>query len=167
MHWQEERRMYLSPILVVEDNPDDWFFLQRAFRKTDPRPTILWSQNGAEAIDSLTEMNGRNEMPALILTDIKMPVMDGLKFLERIQANPAFRAIPAGVISSSNQRSDVQEAYRLGAKFYIVKPSEFLDLLTIAQVIAQLDEKSDFDFSNVSQFIPRNAIAPDDVRTPN
>jgi CheY-like chemotaxis protein len=150
--------MHLTPILVVEDNPDDWFFLQRAFRKIDAKRAVLWSKNGADALALLLEMKNRDGLPSLVLTDIKMPVMDGLEFLEGMKANPALSGIRAGVFTSSNQKPDVHEAYRLGAEFYIVKPSEFSDLLTIAQAIVELEGKTDFDFSMVKQYIPKSGV---------
>ncbi|MGH7971988.1 MAG: response regulator, partial [Limisphaerales bacterium] len=62
-------------------------------------------------------------VPALILTDLKMPGMDGLEFLRWLRAHDECQVIPTVVLSSSALPRDIEESYRLGVNSYICKPA--------------------------------------------
>ena len=63
--------------------------------------------------------------PRVVLLDLKLPKVDGLQVLRKLKADPALRTIPVVILTSSKEDRDLQEAYRLGANSYIVKPVEF------------------------------------------
>ena len=75
------------------------------------------AQDGVEAIKKLTQ-----EKFDLILTDINMPLMDGLKLISHIRQDPANAAVPVIVISTESAQEDRQKAMALGANAYLVKP---------------------------------------------
>src|SRR5690348_14402619 len=110
----------LFPILVVEDNPDDFFLLKRAFSKNHVRNPIHWVQDGLEAIEYLSG-HGRyanreeHPMPKVVVVDIKMPRLGGLELLDWIKGHPDLSLLPVLVMSSSNLQEDVIEAYSRGA----------------------------------------------------
>ena len=70
-------------------------------------------------------------LPALTLLDIKMPEMDGFEVLRWIKSVEALSAMPVVILSASGLDLDVQEAMRLGADSYLVKPSKFEDLIRV------------------------------------
>jgi CheY-like chemotaxis protein len=117
-------------ILLAEDNPADAEMTLRALKKHHLANNVHWVQDGAEALDFLFcegAYSGRDcgNAPKLVLLDIHMPKVDGIKVLERIKADDRTRAIPVVVMTSSDHDRDVVESYRLGVNSYIVKPIEF------------------------------------------
>jgi CheY-like chemotaxis protein len=114
-------------ILLVENEAHDIFFMRRAFRAAGFRNRLRALQDGAEAIDYLS---GRGEyvdrlrypLPSLLVTDIKMPKVDGFELLGWLQSRPDFVALPRIVISSSCHEIDLKRCLELGAAAYYTKP---------------------------------------------
>ena len=121
-----------SPILLVEDNPDDVLLMQRAFRKLNLLNPLKVLEDGEVAIAYLREVTegGRAaEVPALVLLDLKLPRRSGLEVLEWLRAQPRLRRCPVVVLTSSKEAPDVRTAYDLGANSYLIKPVEFQSFL--------------------------------------
>jgi len=125
-------------ILVAEDDPNDVFFLRRAFQKASVKCRILDVPNGQEAIRYLegsTPYSNRADfpLPNLLLLDLKMPLMNGFDVLEWLRTRPSMAELPALVLSSSAHEEDVTRARSLGARDYHVKPSDLNQLTQLAQ----------------------------------
>jgi two-component system response regulator len=117
-------------ILLVEDNADDVELTLRAFRKSDLVNNVTVVRDGVEALDYLMatgEHAERNadDLPDLVLLDIKLPRVDGLQVLERLRANPRTRLVPVVVLTSSIEPRDLLTCYSLGANSYVRKPIDF------------------------------------------
>lgn len=113
-------------LLLVEDNEDDVFFFKAAMKKAGMTHALRVAQNGREALEMLQEAaHSPSASPrlALVLLDLKMPYVTGLEVLEWMQDKPALKALPVVVLTSSEQESDVEAAYRLGATSFLIKPS--------------------------------------------
>jgi CheY-like chemotaxis protein len=130
-----------ATILVVEDDPNDLFFLKRAFSAVRTQCGMQAVGDGAEAIDYLRGVDDyadrdRFPVPALILMDLKMPRVDGFEFLAWLRREPELKMIPVVVFSSSNQTRDVRRAYELGANSFIVKPQDTTMLPDMLKALA-------------------------------
>jgi two-component system response regulator len=117
-------------ILLVEDNPDDEALTLRAFKKNKILNEVVVARDGAEALDYLFGTGayaGRDTsvMPQIILLDLKLPKVDGLKVLERIRADERTKLLPVIILTSSKEEQDLIEGYSLGANSYIRKPVDF------------------------------------------
>jgi two-component system, response regulator len=117
-------------ILIVEDNPNDAELTLRALRKQNLANNVVHLPDGAEALDFLFAKGAYsdrqiNNVPKVILLDLKMPKVDGLELLEKIKSEPITKAIPVVILTSSAEDPDIKRAYELGANSYIVKPVEF------------------------------------------
>lgn len=110
-------------ILLVEDNPDDQALTLRALKRQNIANEIVVLQDGVEALDYLLDES--HPLPHLVLLDLKLPKLDGLKVLERLRAEPRTRLLPVVLLTSSDEERDVAEGYRLGANSYIRKPVDF------------------------------------------
>jgi len=117
-------------LMLIEDNPQDLELALLALREADPLTRIHIARDGAEALDFIFcegPHAGRriDDMPKVILLDLKLPKIDGLDVLKRIKGDPRTRLIPIVVLTSSKEQSDVVESYKLGVNSYIVKPVNF------------------------------------------
>ncbi len=117
-------------ILLVEDDENDTFFVRRAVLHADRGHTVHPVSDATEAIKYLQgegRYHNREEFPVpnVILTDIKMPLMDGFEFLQWLKTNRSVLIIPIIVYSSSSQERDIRRAYELGANAYITKPHSY------------------------------------------
>ena len=110
-------------ILLIEDNPDDAGLAIRALKKNNLANNLLHLQDGQEALDFLFDDN--NQMPKLILLDLKMPKVDGIEVLRKLKSDERKRIIPIVVLTSSKEERDIVESYKLGVNAYIVKPVDF------------------------------------------
>ncbi len=117
-------------ILLVEDNPDDVDLTLRAFKKNNILNEIAVARDGAEALDFLSasgKFAGRdlNDVPQVILLDLKLPKVDGLEILRRIRADERTKLCPVVILTSSKEEIDLLNGYKSGANSYIRKPVDF------------------------------------------
>jgi CheY-like chemotaxis protein len=131
-----------TTILLVEDESSDIELLKIAFERTGLSNPIQTVNNGEEAVDYLTgkgpfSHRSTSPVPKAIITDLKMPQMDGIELLRWIKANPNYRVIPTIVLTSSTTRGDVNAAYDCGASAYFVKPVTFPELTSLVRIIAE------------------------------
>lgn len=117
-------------ILIVEDNPLDLEMTLRGLRKAKLANRIEVARDGAEALEFLFcegAHAGRRmeDVPQLVLLDLKLPKIDGLEVLARLKADARTRAIPVVMLTSSQEQRDLIESYQLGVNSYIVKPVDF------------------------------------------
>ena len=107
-------------ILLVEDNPDHEALMLRALRQNSISSEVIVARNGAEAVDYLL---GNSYVPlALVLLDLKVPKVDGLKVLRSVRAAPHTRRLPVVILTTSKKDQDLTNSHRLGANRYIRKP---------------------------------------------
>ncbi|HUH02086.1 MAG TPA: response regulator [Kofleriaceae bacterium] len=103
--------------LVVEDSPTMRQLLVYALKRI-PGMVAVEAVDGVDALKKLAAI-GR---PDLILTDINMPIMDGLKLIQRVRSDAATRDVPIIVITTEGAAEDRARALALGANAYITKP---------------------------------------------
>ena len=117
-------------ILLVEDNPDDEELTLRALNRNLIANDVVVAHDGEEALDFIFGRGawaGRDpaDLPALILLDLNLPVLDGLGVLRQIRADERTRRAPVVILTSSNEQRDLVRSYDLGANSYVRKPIEF------------------------------------------
>ncbi len=120
--------MHRLPILQVEDDEHDVFFLKRAFEEVHIPNPIQVVYDGQEAIDFFSGVGPyadrkRYPWPCLVLLDLKLPRKNGLEVLQWLRGEPHLPSVPVIVFSSSAHPEDIDRAYRLGANSFVVKPS--------------------------------------------
>ena len=135
--------MYRScTILIVDDDENDIFFVQRAFTEINVHCVFQILKNGQEVVDYLSgigEYADREKypLPMMILMDLKMPIMDGFQVLAWLRNRPGLKVIPAIVFSSSDIPADITRAYELGANSFMTKSVTYDGLLLKLQTLSQ------------------------------
>ncbi len=125
-------------ILLVEDSEDDVFLMKRAFKAAGITNSLFVVNDGEAAVDYLSGKGvfaNREEYPypSLVFLDLRLPYFSGFDVLEWHQKQIGLPAAIFIVISSSNQPTDLNRAYRLGASSYVIKPPTAEQLIDIAK----------------------------------
>jgi CheY-like chemotaxis protein len=116
-----------AELLLVEDSPTDVLMAREALEQSGLRHRLHVVPDGVEALRFLRREGPHTVAPRpdLILVDLNMPRMDGRELLSRLKSDPAFRRIPAIVLTTSSSESDVTRCYEEHANAYMVKDLDF------------------------------------------
>jgi len=105
-------------ILLVEDDPNHRWVMRRILDSAfGEEVSIEEAENGEKALDRAT----RKPAIDLILLDLHLPDIDGIEVLKRVRANPSTRGVPIVILTSSQERDDIQTAYQHGANSFVSK----------------------------------------------
>ncbi len=115
---------------MVEDNPNDVELTLHALRRNNLANNVHILRDGAKALEFIFctgEYTHRSieNFPKVIMLDLKLPLVDGLEVLRRIEADPRTQPVPVVVLTSSSQERDIVARYQLGVNSYITKPVDF------------------------------------------
>ena len=128
-------------ILLVDDREEDVLLVRRAFQKASlPNPLYI-VRDGEEAFSYLKgegKYSDRAEypLPDLMLLDLKMPRVDGFQVLQWLRQQPGFRDLPVIVLTASEYLRDVDQAYKLGANSFMIKPLDFQNFLEMSKYLS-------------------------------
>jgi CheY-like chemotaxis protein len=114
---------------LVEDDPKDVELTLTALEEYNLANEVVVARDGEEALDYLYRRGGfasrSNENPAVLLLDLKLPMVDGLEVLKQIKSDENLKMIPVVVLTSSREERDMVASYKLGVNAYVVKPVDF------------------------------------------
>jgi len=130
------------PILLVEDNPDDIFFVERAFHSAQIEHPLFTASNGQQAIDYLSGKGvyadrSAYPLPRLVIADLKMPGVSGIDLIQWMRQDAYAKLVPIVILSSSALSADINSTYALGANAYMVKPANPVALERLLRTIAE------------------------------
>ncbi len=122
-----------STIMVVDDNPDIVTIVKTILEVKGYGVQSAYS--GQEVFNLLGE-----QKPDLIILDIMMPEMDGLKVLTRLKGDAGTASIPVILLTAKVQYEDIQRGYKMGADYYITKPFTSTQLMTGIKLLLTKDQ---------------------------
>ena len=113
-------RKSVSKILVVEDNEELLALMQQVLSKNYH---VFTAKNGKQAMNVIMK-----EQLDLVVSDVMMPIMDGIELTKAIKSDKSFWQLPIILLTAKNKDEDKTEAYSIGADAYITKPFKFEEL---------------------------------------
>lgn len=126
-------------ILIIDDNPGDVRLMKEAFSDCKAPENLYNVTDGEEAIQFLKKKGkyGNAPKPDIILLDLKLPKISGSELLNKLKKNSEFKQIPIIIFTSSDADADIIKAYNFHANCYIIKPTDFTDLVTVVKTIVE------------------------------
>ena len=121
----------VSQILLIEDNALDADLIRHALLKVEAGAALSIVCNAEEALETIKRWDAGLPVPVVILLDLQLPRLNGIKVLSTLKTHPRYRILPVVVLTYSSNLEDMQTTYKLGANSYILKPTDY-DLLTHA-----------------------------------
>ncbi|GGI56179.1 response regulator [Winogradskyella haliclonae] len=109
-------------ILLIEDDQIEILKFERILSTISKNHKQHNETNGEAALQYLKTTKN---FPDLILLDLNMPKMNGLEFLKILKSDDGFHHIPVVVLTTSNNKEDIKEAYRIGIAGYVMKPLKY------------------------------------------
>lgn len=123
--------MKQTTLLVIEDDPDHVALIEAVFHTGLPQWRVEVALSGEEARSYLLGSSA----PLLIVLDLRLPDSTGFEILEWLSSESALSDIPVIVFTSSTDPNDMEKAYSLGAKRYVVKPLDFSELVAVVKEV--------------------------------
>jgi CheY-like chemotaxis protein len=123
-------------IIIVENDEDEQFFMQKEFKDSNSFELLTMAENGNELLKWL-DAHPQN-LPDLILSDLNMPGKNGYDIIKDVKRSDIYGHIPVVITSTSSTPTIMNECLSLGAAAYIVKPETFI---AYAPFINELSEK--------------------------
>jgi CheY-like chemotaxis protein len=111
-------------ILLIEDDLIEIMKLNRTISSLKLNHKIIEAKNGEEALNILKV---KNSIPDIILLDLNMPKMDGIEFLNILKKDDILKYIPTIILTTSNNKKDMLDCYKIGIAGYLIKPLKFED----------------------------------------
>jgi len=118
-----------SPVLVVEDDSGDEFFILRSLKSLQINSDVIVARDGEEATNYIFrhgEYVNRQGEPCVIMLDLCIPKIAGLEVLRQIKEDPSTKHIPVVVMTSSESKVDIERCYALGANS-VVRKGRFIE----------------------------------------
>ena len=128
-------------VLFIEDDMIESMKLQRAISKLQYKHTIIEAKNGEEALEILRD----GDLPDIIFLDLNMPRMSGIEFLTIIKSDDRLKYLPTIILTTSENRVDLLECFKIGIAGYIIKPLKYEDY--------ESKIKKVFDYWEISELI--------------
>ena len=122
-----------DPILLIEDDDVDAMTVRRALKDLGASHPLDWVTNGEEGLAFLR--NPANVRPGLILLDLNMPRMNGFEFVAEMKADPALKAIPVVVLTTSKEEADRVASFSHSVAGYMIKPVDYRQFVEVMRTI--------------------------------
>ncbi|MGM8363664.1 response regulator [Flavobacterium sp. ARAG 55.4] len=117
-------------ILLIEDDAIEVMKFNRVVSTLKFNHKVIEANNGEVALEILKV---KEVIPDIIVLDLNMPKINGIEFLEILKNDDYLKYIPAIVLTTSNNHTDVLQCYKIGIAGYVLKPLKYDDYLNRIQ----------------------------------
>lgn len=109
-------------ILLVDDDEIERMKFKKVCKNINFSCSILEAENGSRALQHL---NNKDNSFDIVISDLQMPIMNGLELLKKVRDSNQFKNIPMIIMSNSQDENHLKECYEYGISGYFTKPSSF------------------------------------------
>jgi len=115
-------------IILAEDDEGHATLIKRNLKRSGLLNEIIHFKDGQETLDFLNNVkdkNGKNNLPSLLLLDIKMPKVNGIEVLRQVKQDPSLKKMPVIMITTTDDPREIATCHELGCSNYITKPIDY------------------------------------------
>ena len=112
-------------IVLIEDDPGHARLIEKNVRRAGVNNPMLHFADGTSALAWLFDGQEPRNRPLLVLLDLNLPDMSGLDILAQIKGNEHLRRAPVVVLTTTDDKQEIQRCYDLGCNVYVTKPVEY------------------------------------------
>lgn len=116
-------------IIMIEDDEGHATLIERNVRRAGVNNEIIKFSSGKPALDYLIGSGGspgvKNGHPYMVLLDLNLPDMSGVDILRRLKETPKTERIPVVVLTTTDDKAEIQRCYDLGCNVYVTKPVNY------------------------------------------
>ena len=118
-------------VLLIEDDPDHAGLIMDVLETENVQKEIILLNDGLEALNYFQKHgdNGEQIRVNLVILDLNLPKVPGMKVLKFLKQNSKYSSIPVVILSTSSDEKTIEEAYKNGADNYIAKPILYEDFV--------------------------------------
>jgi CheY-like chemotaxis protein len=120
-------------MLIAEDDEDDIYLLNSAFKESRLDVRVDFVQNGLQVFKYLDKIQNDNPLPNLIVLDLNMPMLDGRDTLQRLKDNMRYKNIPVVILTTSISEKEKAHCLEMGAALYLFKSPGFDNIVLTAK----------------------------------
>ena len=122
-------------ILIADDDQEDRYLLHTAFEEIGGSNDIHLVDNGLQVFSYLEDSIEQTNMPALIVLDLNMPILNGMETLTRLKAHSLYKSIPVIMFTTSVHEVEKARCLEIGAADFIKKPARFQQTFSPARYL--------------------------------
>jgi len=119
-------------VLLIEDDTIEIMKLNRTISSLKLNHNIMEASNGEEALKILAK---KESLPDIIFLDLNMPKINGIEFLSILKKDDLLNHIPTIVLTTSNNKKDLLECYKIGIAGYVLKPLRYEDYVSKIEIL--------------------------------
>jgi DNA-binding response OmpR family regulator len=135
-------------VLLVEDDHDDMEIFESALKATTIPYELRYARNGDELFEKLDQA-----IPSLLFLDINMPCRDGIACILEIRKNRKYDGLPVIMLTSLLHKHYVDNTYRYGANYYVVKPTSIAALTEKLKHILSIEWGKQLYYPSKNEFV--------------
>ena len=148
-------------VAIADDNRQTLNLLGEILEKEDGIHVVGKADNGEDAYNMIVETN-----PDIVLMDVIMPRLDGISVMERVRNNSQMKGTPSFIMVTAASSQDVTEdAFRLGANYYIMKPFNGETVLSHIKRIGRMQQSGRLDKRKVNAYESESGYAERNLET--
>ena len=128
--------MTLCQILIIDDDTDDVEILSEAFTQSGV-DCVHYVNSAMQAFNYLQQVDRKEDLPKLIVTDLYLPGISGAEFLADLKNMEPYKHIPVIVLSTTKSEKQIEKYKQMGVKEYLKKPTTYEEYLEVARYMKE------------------------------
>jgi CheY-like chemotaxis protein len=123
-------------VLMADDDIDEQMIMTLAGEHATVPIELSFVDNGVQLMRRLNDLRSLDQLPDVVLLDLRMPLLEGHRVLQELTNHPELRHVPVVVMTNSRRKRDVNKSYMLGAHHYETKSSDFAHIVEFVEWLA-------------------------------
>jgi CheY-like chemotaxis protein len=123
-------------VLMADDDLDEQMIMTLAAEHATVPIELSFVDNGLQLMSRLDDLRSLDQLPDVVLLDLRMPLLEGHQVLQELTNHPQLSRVPVVVVTNSRRERDVNKSYMLGAHHYETKSSDFAHIVEFVEWLA-------------------------------